>query len=626
MVEKKASRISRFLGFIVFRIVPVILIVGIIWFSYGVAKAVAQRVGEQVEAGQRSPLYEGTAVAILPTLTTNTPPPTATSTPSDTPTSTSTSTDTATVAPTPTSVPTDTATTVPSATFTVIPSDTPISLATNTETPIVVAQAFATNTPRALAVTLPALNTAIPSVAPVIEASPTPTLTSTSTETPTPLPPTLTFTPPPAEIATARPLPTLFLPSAPDANAVAPTAIPTQVPTVDRHGYDIVNILLMGGDGELTGDNVTRTDTMIIVSINRTTNTVAMLSLPRDLYVYIPGWTMQRLNLAYTHGEQIGWQPDGGWGLMRQTIFYNLGINVHYYALINLSGFKQVVDTLGGVDLTVDCAIQNLPLIEAPPPAQAHKVESDGTYILPVGFYHLDGGGALWYARSRDNSSDFDRGRRQQQLLRAIWRTARAGGQVSKLPEVWSQLSQVVQTNLGFEDMVGLLPFALNLDPGRIDHFTMARLYHTTPWQPPDGQNVQLPNYEPIKELLDDFYQPPTESQITEEAERILVYNGSSNADLDKVAADRLGWDGYNAAASGAADNANYADTILIDYTGQTKGSHIQDIAKTLNIKPENIRSEPDPNRQADFEVILGSNYNSCTEAGVLPVEDNAGG
>jgi LCP family protein required for cell wall assembly len=620
MVEKKASRISRFFGFIAFRVVPVILIAGIAWFSYGVVKAVAQRVGEQVEAGQRSTLYEGTVAAILPTLTTHTPLPT--STPSHTPTLTSTATATVTPTLTSTPIPSNTATEPPTATFTAVPSDTPIPTGTHTETPITVAQAaFATNTPRALAVTLPPLNTPVPSAAPVIEASATPTLT----ETPTPPPPTFTFTPPPAETATARPLPTMFLPSGPDANAVAPTAIPTQVPTVDRHGYDLVNILLMGGDGELTGDNVTRTDTMIIVSINRTTNTVAMLSIPRDLYVYIPGWTMQRVNLAYTHGEQIGWQPDGGWGLMRQTIFYNLGINVHYYALINLSGFKQVIDTLGGVDLTVDCAIQDYPLIDAPAPSQATRDETN-LYTLPVGFYHLDGGSALWYARSRHNSSDFDRGRRQQQLLRAIWRTARASGQVSKLPEVWSQLSEVVKTNLGFEDMVGLLPFALNLDPGHIDHFTMARLYHTTPWQPPDGQNVQLPNYDAVRELLEDFYQPPTESQITEQAERILVYNGTSNPDLDRVASDRLGWDGYNAIASGAADNANYADTILVDYTGQTKGSKLADIAKTLNIKPENIRSEPDPNRQADFQVILGSNYNSCTEGGVLPIEENTGG
>jgi LCP family protein required for cell wall assembly len=611
MVEKKSSRISRFFGFIVFRLIPVFLIIGIVWFSYGVAQAVVRRIGEQIEAGQRSSVYEGTLIAILPTLTTHTPQPTETFTPTNTSTLTETATITATFSPT--STPTDTATATE--TETTIPSDTPVPTPTNTDAPLIVAQAFATNTPRAIEVTLPPLNTLVPN------ALPTEAATATVSPTETTAAPTLTFTPPIVETATPRPLPTLFLPSEPDLNAAAPTAIPTQVPTVDRHGYDLVNILLIGGDDEITADNITRTDTMIIVSINRTTNTVAMLSLPRDLYVYIPGWTMQRINLTYIHGEQIGWQPEGGWGLMRQTIFYNLGINVHYYALVNLSGFKEIVDTLGGVDLTVDCAIQNLPLIEAPPPPESQKVESDGTYILPVGFYHMDGGSALWYARSRDNSSDFDRGRRQQQLLRAIWRRAREAGQITKLPELWSQLTGVVKTNLTFEDMVGLLPYALNLDPNLIESFTMARLYHTTPWQPPDGQNVQLPNYEPIRKLLDDFYQPPTQNQAVETGDRILVYNGTSNADLDRVAADRLGWEGFVAIASGEADNTSYADTILIDYTGETKGSNTIDIAKTLNIKPENIHSEPDPNRQTDFQVILGSNYNSCTEAGVLPVE-----
>jgi LCP family protein required for cell wall assembly len=619
MSVKKSSRINRFLGFIGFRVFPIILVIGILWFSYSVVQAVARRIGEQIEAGQRSSLYEGTLAAIVPTLATNTPESTVSFT------ATNTSFPTATASYTPTTVPSATPTNTPTPTYTntatLTPTLVPSPTITDTSEPLLIAQVFATNTPRAIAITLPPLNTAVPTSAPIIPASPT----STPTFTETPPAPTMTFTSLPEATITPRPLPTLFLPAAPDTNVVAPTAIPTQVPTVDRHGYDLVNILLMGGDGELTGDNVTRTDTMIIVSINRTTNTVAMLSLPRDLFVYIPGWTMQRLNLAYTHGEQIGWQPDGGWGLMRQTIFYNLGINVHYYALINLSGFKQVIDTLGGVDLTVDCAIQDYALIDAPPPAQA-TADSYQIYTLPVGFYHLDGGAALWYARSRHNSSDFDRGRRQQQLLRAIWRTARAGGQVGKLPEVWSQLTQVVKTNLNFEDMVGLLPFALNLDPGRIDHFTMARLYHTTPWQPPDGSFVQLPNYDPIRELLDDFYQPPTENQITEEGERVLVYNGTTNTDLDRVAADRLGWEGLNAIASGTADNTNYADTKLIDYTGKTKGSQVDSIAKVLNIKPENIRSEPDPNRQADFAIILGSNYNSCTEGGVLPVEENTGG
>ncbi|MBA3875062.1 MAG: LCP family protein, partial [Anaerolineae bacterium] len=271
-----------------------------------------------------------------------------------------------------------------------------------------------------------------------------------------------------------------------------------------------------------------------------------------------------------------------------------------------------------------DCAIQDQELIDAKPPSQATGPDADGRYILPIGAYTLDGDGALWYARTRHSSSDFDRGRRQQQLLRAIWRAARANGQITKLPELWSQLTQVVQTDLTFEDMVGLLPYALNIDPDRIEHFVFNRLYHTKPWTPPDGSNVQLPVPDTVQQLMEDFYTPPSESQVAVAGLKIEVRNGTPNADWDRVAADRLGWSGYNAVAAGNADNTQYTDTILIDHTGQTKGSKIQDVVKILNIKPENIRVEPDANRTADYEVILGSNYNSCTYQVLQP--DETGG
>jgi LCP family protein required for cell wall assembly len=380
-----------------------------------------------------------------------------------------------------------------------------------------------------------------------------------------------------------------------------------------------MNIVLLGHDGELTNDGFIRTDTMIVVSINRTTGTVSMLSLPRDLFVYIPGWTMQRINLAYVHGEAVGW-TDGGFGLLRQTLFYNFGINVHYYALVNLSGFRSIVDAVGGVDLTVDCAIEDLPLIGAEVPSGAYRVNEEGYYVLPVGLYTLNGAEALWYARSRYNSSDFDRGRRQQQVLRAVWRKARDTGLLNNIVPLWNEGSQYLETNMRLEDLIGLAPLALSLEPGRIESFTLARLYHTTPWTNPEGDNVQLPVADTIRQTMVDFYSPPTESQMVMEGARIRVLNGTANADWDRVAAERLAWDSFNAIAAGAADRADYTDTLLIDYTGATKGSSLEAIARILNIRVENVRIEPDPNREVDFEVILGSSYNSCTEGGVLPV------
>ncbi len=609
MSEKKSPRISRFFGFILFRLIPLVLTMSIVWFSYGVAQAVARYVGEQQAVSGKGDSYTQTLSAILPTLTTFTP------TPSNTPTQTATSTNTHTATATYTATATLTPSTTPTNTATITQTASPT--ATATPTALVVAQIFATNTPHSADITLPPLNTTVPTSLPVAAATLTPT--------PTPsFAPTATLTLLPAIDTTPRPLPTLFIYEPDSSSASAPTAIPTRLPAIDRQGYDLVNILLLGGDAELTNDNFTRTDTMIIVSINRTTNTVSMLSLPRDLFVYIPGWTMQRLNLAYVRGEQVGW-TDGGFGLMRQTIFYNLGINVHYYAIINLSGFKEVINTLGGVDVAVDCAIQDYALIGANPPAEAIAADEFGLKTLPVGYYRLDGDGALWYARSRKNSSDFDRGRRQMQILRAIWREARASGQITKLPELWSQLTNVVETNLAFEDMLGLLPLGLSLDPARIENFTFARLYHTTPWQPPDGSFVQIPNAEPVLELMRNFYQPPTENQALVEGARIRIFNGTTYANWDRVAADRLAYDGFIAIASGAAETTDYTDTLLIDYTGKTKGSSLSDIAGILNVKPENIISQPDPNREADFDVFIGSNYNSCTAGGVLPVEETEG-
>jgi len=446
------------------------------------------------------------------------------------------------------------------------------------------------------------------------------------TNTPQPVatpPPGQPATPAPAgdaqQLIAPPPLPTLFIYSGPDHSGSAPTAIPTAVPQLDRQGNDLINILLVGNDGEITNDGSLRTDSMIIVSVNRTTGTVALLSLPRDLYVYVPSWTMQRLNTAWGYGESVGW-TDGGFGLMRQTIFYNLGINVHHYAMVDLTGFKALVDAVGGVRVAVDCALQDLPLIDAQVPASAYAATDEGYWVLPVGEYQLNGAEALWYARSRHNSSDFDRGRRQQQLLRAIWRQARENGLLGQIPQLWSEAAPYIQTSLTLEDILSLVPVALNLDPSKIEQFTLVRTYHTQPWQTPDGDYVQLPIYETMRPLLEDFYTPPTANQLALEGVTIGVYNGTPNEGWDAVAAQRLQADGFNAVALGPAPTRDFADTVLLDRAGSAKGSSLSDVAGSLNVRPENIRVEPSASRSADLEVIVGQSYNSCSQGGVLPV------
>jgi polyisoprenyl-teichoic acid--peptidoglycan teichoic acid transferase len=235
--------------------------------------------------------------------------------------------------------------------------------------------------------------------------------------------------------------------------------------------------------------------------------------------------------------------------------------------------------------------------------------------------YDLTGAEALWYARSRHNSSDFDRGRRQQQLLRAILREARQDGLLTRIPELWTQASPYIQTSLTLEDILSLVPVALNLDPARMEEFTLIRTYHTQPWQTPDGDYVQLPIFETMRPLLEDFYTPPTANQLAVEGATIGVFNGTANPGWDEVAAQRLRDAGLNAIALGMATTSDAADTALIDRTGSSKGSSLTDIANALSVRPENVRVEPSAERQTDFEVIIGQSYNSCAQGGVLPVD-----
>ncbi len=650
-VTGRFMRLRAFLAWSAFRFIPALLLLAIAGSGYQVVEAFTRQANDSARIQSRAGVYaqqataaaQAYAAAAVEQVVTSAPSNAGVAgaelvlqpsgTPGAAPASAQSSSSVSLVPPAATATTgLSVATILPSPTS----SETPPAETPPAETPPAVAQVLATNTPRSAAVTLPAPNTPLPqptlpltptptsTITPTLTATPSPTLAPTLTATPSPtLLPTDTPLPSPTMTPTPRPLPPIYNPPTPDPSMVSVTAIPTIVPPVDRRGYDIVNIVLLGSDGEVTGDNFIHTDTILIVSINRTTGTVAMLGLPRDLFVYIPNGTMQRINVAYGIGEAIGWSDGnstGGFALLRQTLWYNFGINVHYFALVELSGFEQMVDIIGGVEIAVDCPIEYYELIPGVTPDPARPEDAYQLTYFPVGMHFMNGELALQYVRSRLNSDDFDRTRRQQQLLRAIWRQARDSGDLARLPDLWSQGLELVETNLAFEDMLGLLPIALNLSPTGIENFQLIRTYHTTPWTTPDGQNVQLPNYDAIRQLLDDFYTPPTESQIVLEGASIAVYNGTASPDWDRVAVDRLAWEGFNAFAAGPAESTDYTDTILIDRSGQSKASSLEAIARLLNVRPENIRVEPDPNRAVDFEVILGSSYNSCPVTNVLPV------
>ncbi len=473
------------------------------------------------------------------------------------------------------------------------------------------------------------------------EASATPTLTATATPRPTDIPtPTPNITAggstslPPTAAPTDTPSPTPVparpvtigadgypTPSTPPITEIPPSVEPVDVPS------GVINIALLGSDKRLD-DPGFRTDTIIIVSVNTNENTVNMLSLPRDLLVYVPGWTMNKLNTAYQRGETVGW-PGGGFGLLKETLLYNLGITVHHYAFVDLSGFKGIVDTLDGIEISVDCAIQGYRLRSPVKEPRDFATYDDYVaytadesnwemYTLPVGVHHLDGYMAMWYARVRQGYSDFDRSRRQQQVLRAILTKAKALGltDVGRIDDLWRDYNDLVQTDMGLGNLFKFADTAANLDSIEITSYILTpdRL---VAWNDPSTSSNDyylLPRTDLVQELVGYAMQPPAQNYVVDRTARVEIRNGTPYERLDEVAADRLAWEGLTAIPTGfEPGGTGYTETVIYDFTGRSKTSQLRTLQRILRVGDGQVIVRPDPDRVFDYVVILGLAYQSCT-------------
>ena len=430
----------------------------------------------------------------------------------------------------------------------------------------------------------------------------------------------LQATPEVVDGATPPPLPTVRYVGDPVPGHQDITAVPPRLQPLDRQGNDLVNFLLLGSDSELGFANQ-RTDTIIVLSVNRTTGTAAMLSLPRDLLAWVPIWGMHRLNQVYSHGERGGWRL-GGFDLLRQTILYNYGINVHYHVLIDFSGLRQVVDFVDGVEIVVECAIKDKEHDDTRIPDEARKVE-DVYFVLDAGVYEFDGLEALWYARSRRGATDLERGRRQQQILRGVWGRLRENGQLQdpgELYRLWQLAQSIVTTDLPVDVLASLLPVWPGLGPDDIAYHSLQLKKHTIPWKTPAGAEVLLPLYERLLPVLREFYLPPTDKRLRLEGPRIRVLNGTSQPARDRIAASHLVREGLNATAAGPTLVRSAAQTTLYDFSGAIKGSLSERIAKLLDIHEEQIFVNADPAREVDYEVVIGEEYKTCRQPNILKV------
>ncbi len=386
---------------------------------------------------------------------------------------------------------------------------------------------------------------------------------------------------------------------------IPPTEIPAAVAPYQL-GKNVTNILLLGRDTALDSASF-RTDVMIVASINTDTKTVTMISIPRDLYVYIPSWRMNRINTAAVWGQ--GNYPDGGIALLKQTILYNLGIPIDYYAQIDFGGFERTVDTLGGVTVPVSCPIRDWRLIS--PELDLQNPDNWEQYVLPSGMVEMDGDLALWYARSRKTTSDFDRSRRQQQVLRAMYDKALSLDGLRRAPQLYSEWSSNVTTDFGVTSALSFLPLATNLNQYQIRSQFIGPA-QTRSWRTPEGASVLLPDPTAVRQVLDDAFNPPqTVQQETVILPTVSIVNNSGRNDTVPLAIDNLAWFGFVPAIS-TQEPVLQADSVLRVFTETANNAELTRLKRVFSLGSEQISLEPGARTDIDYEINIGSRYQPC--------------
>lgn len=429
-------------------------------------------------------------------------------------------------------------------------------------------------------------------------------LTGDATPTPQPILPSET------------PFPTPTLQAPPTATAAAEVLFPTQaapppelatpfIPPPLAADNATVNFLLIGSDRRPTGTSH-RTDTLLVAIVWYREGQVSLISIPRDTWLYIPTVGMQRINTAYQSGESGGY-PGGGTGLLKDTILQNFGIRIDHAAMVEFDGFRRIVDTLGGIDLPVACPYTDWRLIS--PGLDENNENNWWLYTVGPGQVHMDGDLALWYARSRSKSSDFDRGRRQQEVIRTLFQRALQTDTFRKIPQLYNDFSSTVITDMSLGDMLSLSPYAANFTNANIRSYYIRPPY-VQPWTTPGGAAVLLPQPDALNQLLIEATALSAYASARETI-AIEVQNGSRFDTMEALAASRLNYAGYET-ITGIADSRDYGNSVLVDFTVNQDANQRQTILNALGAYSANVISLPNPNSPVQYRVTIGADYKAC--------------
>lgn len=248
------------------------------------------------------------------------------------------------------------------------------------------------------------------------------------------------------------------------------------------------------------GDEL-NTDTIMLVSINPANASVGILSIPRDLFVPLPGQAdLHRIDSIYAIGELQ--QPGSGPTLLSQAIRYNFAISTNAFVVVSYATLVNLVDDIGGIDIDVPTAIDD--------PQFPDTHNGYDPLHIPAGVIHMDGALALKYARTRHQDSDYDRTRRQQQVMLAVRKKATQPQLLAQLaaqaPGLWNQVNTGILTDLTFDQVLSLGWYAKDIPPGNIQRATIDGSYvQAIQYQ---GNAVVIPNRSTIAALMAQVFGP----------------------------------------------------------------------------------------------------------------------
>lgn len=248
----------------------------------------------------------------------------------------------------------------------------------------------------------------------------------------------------------------LSTPTPTTAPTTAPTTVPTTVPAATREHRlaRTTNILVLGSDRR-SGTSNWRTDVIILIALDVQRSVAGVISFPRDIYVEsIPGTAPNKLNVVDYLGERNG--AGEGPKLVGKILSQRLGIPIDHYVRFEFDSFREVVDALGGLEISVDCPIFD-------------EIEEEDLYInLGPGTHILSGQEALSYVRTRRAGGDIERARRQQRVIWALRHQFSEQNWLPQIPALYSALSDTIDTDLGVLDIARLAQFALNIDESNV--------------------------------------------------------------------------------------------------------------------------------------------------------------